>query len=111
MKDTKPHFEHIISSMGNIQEFIRSTPDFEAFQKDLKTIRAIERELETMTQSIKDIGDEVYKISGNIDWKAIAGMRDILAHHYLVLADVIIWDVAKNKIPELDREFRRYLKM
>jgi uncharacterized protein with HEPN domain len=64
-----------------------------------------------MTQSIKDLGDEVYKISGTIDWWAIAGMRDILAHHYLVLSVEIIWDVVKNRIPELDREFRRYLKM
>jgi uncharacterized protein with HEPN domain len=38
-------------------------------------------------------------------------MRDILAHHYLVLADSIIWDIVINKIPELEKEFRRYLKM
>ena len=64
-----------------------------------------------MAQSIKDLWDDVYKISSNIDWKAIAGMRDILAHHYLILADSIIWDIIINKLPELEKEFRRYLKM
>jgi uncharacterized protein with HEPN domain len=38
-------------------------------------------------------------------------MRDILAHHYLVLADSIIWDIVENKLSELEKEFRRYLKM
>jgi uncharacterized protein with HEPN domain len=68
MKNTKPHFEHIISCIIHIQDFVTDIDDFSTFQKDLKTIRAVERELETMTQSIKDLGDEVYKISGTIDW-------------------------------------------
>ena len=35
-------------------------------------------------------------------------MRDILAHHYLVLADSIIWDIVKNKLPELEEAFKKY---
>ncbi len=111
MKNNKIHFEHIFSCFKNINDFTCDIKDFNEFEKDIKTIKAIERELETMTQSIKDLWDEVYKISWNIDWKAITWMRDILAHHYLVLADSIIWDVVKDKLPVLEKEFRRYLKM
>jgi len=111
MKQNKVHFEHILWCLSNIKIFTEDIKDFETFESDIKTIRAVERELETMTQSIKDLWDEVYKISWNIDWKAISWMRDILAHHYLVLADSIIWDIIINKLPELENEFRRYLKM
>ena len=111
MKDNKIHFEHILWCIKNIKDFTVDTKEFKEFERDLKTIRAVERELETMTQSIKDLWDEIYKVSWKIDWKAISWMRDILAHHYLVLADSIIWDIVINKIPELEKEFRRYLKM
>lgn len=89
VKNSKLHFEHILSCFRNIKEFTKDTNSFEVFQKDIKTIRAVERELETMAQSIKDLWDEVYEISGIVDWRAIAWMRDILAHYYLVLADSI----------------------
>jgi len=38
-------------------------------------------------------------------------MRDILAHHYLVLADSIIWDIVINKLPELEEVFKKYLNL
>ena len=95
----------------NIRQFTQGIPDYDTFRKDIKTLRAVERELETMTQSIKDLWDEVYAVSGSIDWKAIAGMRDVLAHHYLTLADIIIWDVVQDKLPQLEDAFTRYLKI
>ena len=111
MKDKNIYFEHIFSCFYNIKDFTKDIKNFEEFENDIKTIRAVERELETMTHSIKDLWDEVYKISHKIDWKAIAWMRDILAHHYLVLADSIIWDIVKNKLPELEVAFKKYLNI
>ena len=55
MKHSKPHFEHILSCMMNIRQFTQGIPDYDTFRKDIKTLRAVERELETMTQSIKDL--------------------------------------------------------
>ena len=111
MDKNKLHLEHIIWCITNIKDFTKDIDSFDDFVNDLKTIRAIERELETMTQSIKDLWDEVYKISSKLDWKSISWMRDILAHHYLVLADSIIWDIVQNKLPELEKEFRMYMKI
>ncbi|MCH2188300.1 DUF86 domain-containing protein [Candidatus Gracilibacteria bacterium] len=111
MDKNKLHMEHVIECIENIYSFTEDIDSFEVFEKDIKTIRAVERELETMSQSIKDLGNTVHEISGVIDWKAIAGMRDILAHHYLVLSDAIIWDVVHSDLPLLEKEFRRYMKM
>jgi uncharacterized protein with HEPN domain len=36
-----------------------------------------------------------------IEWRKIAGLRDVIAHGYFNLDLQIIWDVVKNKLPDL----------
>ena len=40
----------------------------------------------------------------DIDWKKIAGLRDILVHAYFGIDVEIVWDIIKNKIPKLKQE-------
>ena len=44
-----------------------------------------------------------------IDWKGIKGMRDIISHHYFDVDAEIIYEVCKNKIPELKDVILRIL--
>lgn len=37
------------------------------------------------------------------------GMRDRLIHDYMGINYAIVWDVAKNKIPELNNQINRVL--
>ena len=36
-----------------------------------------------------------------IEWRKIAGLRDIVAHAYFSIDDEIVWDVISNKLPDL----------
>jgi uncharacterized protein with HEPN domain len=40
----------------------------------------------------------------SINWKNMAGMRDRLIHDYMGINYSIVWDVVRNKIPELSEQ-------
>lgn len=36
-----------------------------------------------------------------VDWKGAMGIRDIIAHHYFDIDETIVFDVVKNKLPNM----------
>lgn len=36
-----------------------------------------------------------------VDWKGVMGIRDIIAHHYFDIDESIVFDVVKNKLPDM----------
>ena len=63
--------------------------------------RAVIRSLEIIGEATKKISADVKYNWNSISWKNIAGMRDRLIHDYMGVNYLIVWDVVKNKIPEL----------
>jgi uncharacterized protein with HEPN domain len=51
--------------------------------------------------STKRLSAEFRDQHANIPWKAIAGMRDILAHQYDRVNLITLWDAIHTDIPEL----------
>ena len=37
----------------------------------------------------------------SVDWKNIAGLRDLLVHAYFRIDDEILWDIIQNKLEDL----------
>jgi uncharacterized protein with HEPN domain len=62
---------------------------------------AVVRNLEIIGEAAKAIPQDVRDRSTAIDWRRIAGLRDVLAHTYFALDDATRWDIVENKVPEL----------
>lgn len=65
--------------------------------------RAIVRSLEIIGEATKKIPADIKHSWSQIPWRNIAGMRDKLIHDYIGVNYTIVWDVAKNKIPEIQK--------
>ena len=59
------------------------------------------RNLELLGEAAKGVSGELRQRHPEIPWRKLAGMRDIVAHHYFGLDKDAIWDAVKNKAPEL----------
>ena len=72
--------------------------------------RAVVRSLEIIGEATKKIPADFRVEWNSIQWKAMAGMRDRLIHDYMGVNYSIVWDVFKNKIPELYNQIQEVLK-
>lgn len=71
--------------------------------------RAVVRSLEIIGEATKKIPVD-FKLKWNsINWKNMAGMRDRLIHDYMGVNYSIVWDVVKNKIPELSLQIKQVI--
>jgi uncharacterized protein with HEPN domain len=71
------------------------------FLHDETLKRAVVRSLEIIGEATKKIPADFKVIRSSIQWKNMAGMRDRLIHDYIGVNYSIVWDVIKNKIPDL----------
>ncbi len=71
--------------------------------------RATVRSLEIIGEATKKIPADFKVKWDSIQWKNMAGMRDRLIHDYIGVNYSIVWDVLKNKIPELTVQIEKIL--
>lgn len=95
--------------------FILSVTGNEVSKDDLlqnETLkRAIVRSLEIIGEATKKIPAD-FKIKWeSINWRNMAGMRDRLIHDYAGINYSIVWDVVRNKIPELSSQLAEVIKI
>lgn len=51
-----------------------------AFELDPRTIDAVARNLEILGEAAKHVPNDVRERAPEIDWRKVAGLRDVLAH-------------------------------
>lgn len=109
-----PHSPHklLIDISNACEEIIEFTDDksIADFKKDRILQLALERQFEI-------IGEALYRLDridhDNLcdsipEYSKIIGFRNVIAHGYDILDQDVLWDFAKERVPELLEKIRNY---
>lgn len=81
------------------------------FFKNETLQKAFVRSLEIIGEATKKIPDDFKDQYRQVEWKAMAGMRDKLIHDYFGIDYEIVWDAAASKAPALHRKIKGLLQI
>lgn len=99
----------ILNAIAEIESFFTDTPkEFSTYQNDIRTKRAVERNLEIIGEAISRIitKDSSIEISNS---RKIIDTRNRIIHGYDSVSDEIVWSILLNHIPTLNIEVRKLI--
>ncbi|MCP4551617.1 MAG: DUF86 domain-containing protein [Bacteroidetes bacterium] len=107
--DIKTWLYDILQSINEIDSYYDNKPRiFEEYISDIKTKRAIERDLEIIGEAANRIlkKDKDFKLD-NVE--KVIGTRNRIIHGYDKISDDLIWSIVINHLPKLKNEVIRLL--
>ena len=103
--EIKAWLSDIERAISEIYQFLPDQKNFEAFQRDLKTKRAIERNIEIIGEAM----NRILKIRPDFPIttaRKIIDTRNRIIHGYDDVSDSIIWTIVVEYLGELLKEIK-----
>jgi len=108
----KDRFIFIAAALESIELIQSYTADYDlpGFLEDRKTQDAVIRNLEIIGQALKDFGvEQLLTMQPSIPWREIAGMRNVLAHEYLGVDAVMVWETVQINLEPLRQALEKMM--
>jgi uncharacterized protein with HEPN domain len=100
------YLHHILDAIIHIEEFSRNISSA-AELKDRTLERAgIERMLTIIGEAAKNISPQLRRKYPDVPWKATAGMRDKIIHHYFGVDYEAVFETVNHDLPVLKKGVR-----
>lgn len=107
-RDPQVYLEDVLESIRRINTYVTGI-DQDRLGADQLRLDAVVRNLEVIGEAVKQLPEELTRRQSHVEWRKIAGLRDILIHHYFGIDVGIIWDVVQNKLPSFEVQIRSIL--
>ena len=107
-RSDKLYLEDLLTAIKRIAEYIEGQ-NFDQFKQDYKTVDAVVRNFEIISEASKNVSDDIKITNPEIPWQEMYYLRNRVMHEYFGIDYEIIWDVAKNYLPENSRQIEKIL--
>jgi|SRR5659263_33271 len=108
-RDYSDFVQDILDTINDVEDFIGGM-DFEDFIKDKKSVYSVVRAIEIIGEATKNVPKLIRTKYPDVPWKKMAGMRDRLVHGYFGVDLEILWETAKEDVPQLKTPVSKVLE-
>jgi len=108
-KEIITYLSDIERSISEIFDFLPEKRNFLEFQKDLKTRKAVERNIEIIGEAMS----RILKINPQFpieDSRKIVDTRNRIIHGYDRVSEDILWLIIVNYLPKLEKQVKGFLE-
>ncbi len=109
MLSLRNFLQHILDEVNYVLTHTEELTE-EAFIKDETLTRAVIRSLEVIGEATKKLPQDFKTEHPHVEWKKMAGTRDVLIHDYFGVDWEIVWNVITTKLPQLKEDIENILK-
>lgn len=102
-KEIKTYLADIKQAIREIDQFLPDKENFAEFQKDLKTKRAVERNIEIIGEAV----NRIFKIKPDFpvtNARKIVDTRNRIIHGYDTVSEEILWSIVVRDLANLEKE-------
>ena len=82
---------------------------FEKFADDQKTIDAVVRNFQIVGEAAKNIPSDFRARLTEVDWRGVAGFRDVLVHRYFDVDLDLTWQIITDRVAPLAAAIQEFL--
>jgi uncharacterized protein with HEPN domain len=107
MKDDRLYLIHILECIQRIESY--SVEGKSAFLASNMMQDAIIRNFEIIGEATKHISPELKQFHPKINWRGLAGFRDVLVHNYMGVDLIEVWNIIENELPQIKSSLESFL--
>lgn len=98
-RDARLYLDDIAESLAKVGRYIAGCNQ-QLFLNDELRVSGVERELFVAGEAAKHIASSVRVLAPDVDWRGIAGFRDVLGHDYFGIDPETLWEIASIHAPK-----------
>ena len=99
MKDDRVYLKHILRCIARIEEYTAGGRD--SFFSSHLIQDGVIRNLQTLAESSQQLSEGVKASRSSVDWKGLAGFRNVLVHDYLGVDLELVYRAIEQDVPNL----------
>ena len=106
-KEDEQAAQECLYAIGHILEYVEDVRSLDDLISDSRTYDAVMMNFILIGESCSRMSDDLKDKLPKIDWRAIKGFRNFLAHDYFGVDKNILWAAIQFNLPELKVELQK----
>lgn len=107
-KDPKVLLFDILESIEAIEKYTKNISK-DKFFDNMQVQDAVVRRVEIIGEAVKHLPTSFKNKHPNIEWRKIAGTRDVLIHDYAGVDVLLVWEIVETDISVLKKRIEKIL--